>query len=314
MTDTITDDRAVALADLPPANAMVPTDRRLLPAPMEALAEVANMLASAGALVPKDLRGKPDVCLAVAYMAALHGTDPVATASQTYLVGDKIAFMAQYINALVQRHFIEKPVYTYQGSGATRCVMVTAKVKGGQVISVTTPQLGQIKVQNSPLWKTDPDQQLSYYAIRALARRHMPDVLLGIYAVEELQNVSIRDVTPPPADPFRDDEEIEEVTPEIDGAEPATFEPSGGFTTDAPAEPYATSSASPQQDVADDIIAWGAATRADAEAATTRADLDAIWEGCEANRRKLYREDRVEYDALERAFIDRAAAISDVPL
>jgi len=294
----------IALADeirsLPAARDLIPTDRQLLPAPMAALQEVATMLASAGALVPKDLRGKPDVCLAVAYMAALHGTDPVATASQTYLVGDKIAFMAQYINAIVQRHFSEKPTYTYQGAGATRCVMVSAKLKSGQVVTVTTPQVGQITVKNSPLWKTDPDQQLSYYAIRALARRHMPDVLLGIYAVEELQSVSIRDVTPPPPDPFREDDDSVD-TP----IEDAAFEPSGGFTTDASAFP-----GDEQASTEDDILAWAESVKADAREAATPEQLQRLWDGCETNRRKLWRTEKVEHDALEAAFKDRLADLS----
>lgn len=302
MTDTLMIEDA---NDLPSARDLVPTDRRLLPAPMAALVEVGNMLAAAGALVPKDLRGKPDICLAVAYMAALHGTDPVATASQTYLVGDKIAFMAQYINAIVQRHLAEKPIYTYQGEGATRAVMVTAKLKSGQVIEYRSPQVGQITVKNSPLWKSDPDQQLAYYSIRALARRHMPDVLLGIYAVEELQQVSIRDVTPPPADPFRDEPEepLEHVEAEVDG-ETATqaFEPSGGFTTELEGQ---TDSAAPQVDVADDPLAWAEGCKADAREAADEAALGLLWDENEANRRALHKLDKTAHADLEAVFIDR---------
>jgi hypothetical protein len=41
-------------------------------------------------------------------------------------------------------------------------------------------------VKNSPLWKGDVDQQLFYYSVRAFARRHFPDVMMGIYTVDEL--------------------------------------------------------------------------------------------------------------------------------
>lgn len=64
-----------------------------------------------------------------------------------------------------------------------------------------SPPLGQITVKNSPLWKTDPDQQLAYYTGRSWARRYAPEMLLGIYDVDELEGVAIgptraRDVTP----------------------------------------------------------------------------------------------------------------------
>jgi hypothetical protein len=45
-----------------------------------------------------------------------------------------------------------------------------------------------IEAQNSPLWKNDPDQQLFYYSSRAFCRRHFPDVLLGVYSRDELED------------------------------------------------------------------------------------------------------------------------------
>src|SRR5690606_11704129 len=48
--------------------------------------------------------------------------------------------------------------------------------------------------KNSPLWKNDPDQQHSYYSLRAGARRHCPEVILGMFDVDELrQTIDHRD-------------------------------------------------------------------------------------------------------------------------
>jgi len=63
-------------------------------------------------------------------------------------------------------------------------------------VEYATPEIRNIKVQNSPLWKNDPDQQLSYAAARSLARRHFPDVLLGVYTPEEMAEETMREVTP----------------------------------------------------------------------------------------------------------------------
>jgi len=51
-------------------------------------------------------------------------------------------------------------------------------------------------VKNSPLWKSDPDQQLGYYSARSWARRHFPELLLGVYTQEEMAAAPPRDITP----------------------------------------------------------------------------------------------------------------------
>ena len=46
----------------------------------------------------------------------------------------------------------------------------------GQWVDYESPEIGKIPTKNSPLWKSDPAQQLFYFAARSLARRHFPDV------------------------------------------------------------------------------------------------------------------------------------------
>ena len=299
----------IALADIPMARDLVPKDRRLLPAPLEQLYEVADLLATGGVLVPKAFRGQRELCLGVAYQAALWGTDPVATINKAYVVNDRIAYEAQLINAIVLGHLKDRPNYTFNGAGATRQCRVVATPKAGGEREYTSPQLGQIKVRNSPLWVTDPDQQLSYMSIRAWSRRHMPDVLLGIYAVEELQSVVIRDITPPPADPFADDDaepehvEAEEVFPGDTGRQQEAFEPSGGAV--APGVTDEASSALSGASAEDDPLAWAEACKTDAATAGDETSLNALWTGSEANRKALFRLDRTAHDDLKQAFIAR---------
>jgi len=64
---------------------------------------------------------------------------------------------------------------------------VTATFKGeDEPQEYTSPKVRDIKVKNSPLWVSDPQQQLGYYSVRAWVRRHCPDVLLGVYAPDEI--------------------------------------------------------------------------------------------------------------------------------
>lgn len=291
MTDTM-ERQDIALADIPMARDLVPQDRRLLPCSLEDLNEGADILQAAGGFIDQKLRQDRGACVAVAYMAALHGTDLIGTGSQAYSVGGRLAFMSQYINALLQRHLTGNPEYTFEGAGATRQVRVVATPKGGKPLTYTSPQMGQIKVKNSPLWITDPDQQLCYYGIRAWARRHKPDVLLGIYAVEELQAITVRDITPAaPAD----------LDGDADDPVDAVFEPSGGFTTtpDTPTDDDFPGDREP------DLTGWAKTLAEDASMATDVETLHQLWDEADGKRRALHRQNRSAHDDLEKAFIDR---------
>jgi hypothetical protein len=95
--------------------------------------------------------------------------------------------------------------YRYEGEGDRRRCIASGTLKGDtEAVEVMSPPLGQITPKNSPLWKTDPDQQLAYYSGRSWARRYKPEMLLGIYDVDEMESAprigpdAARDVTPAP--------------------------------------------------------------------------------------------------------------------
>jgi hypothetical protein len=130
---------------------------------------------------------------------------PYAVANKSYAVNDRLAFESQLIQAVIlQRAPIKGRLRVhYRGEGAARVCHVSAELKDGELVDYTSPPFGDITPKNSPLWKSDPDQQHYYYSARALCRRHFPDVLLGIYARDELEDSPrigpdrARDVTPP---------------------------------------------------------------------------------------------------------------------
>lgn len=297
MTDTM-ERQDIALADAPLARDLVPQDRKLLPAPLEQIQEVGALIQSAGAFVSKELRADPGACVAVAYMAALHKTDPIMTASKAFLVNGRLAFEAQFISAIVRRHIDEPFDITFHGSGAQRFARVVGKV-GGKPLEYTSPQIGQIKPKNSPLWITDPDQQLgAYYSVRAWSRRHKPEVLLGIYAVEELQ-VMVRDVTPAPVADLDGDLHDLDGLPHVEAEE--VFEPSGGFTTtpDTPTDDNFPGDRDP------DLTGWAKTLAEDASMATDVETLHRLWDEADGKRRALHRQNRSAHDELEKAFIAR---------
>lgn len=167
--------------------------------------EVAKVVAISREAIPGHLRDNVGACLAVCIQASEWQMSPFAVANKTYVVKDRMAFEAQLINAVILRRapLASRFKIEYRGEGTARRCKVSVKVKDGDAIEVVeyeSPEIGKIPVQNSPLWKGDPDQQLFYYSSRAMCRRHFPDVLLGIYTPEEIESDS-RDVTPVPGKP-----------------------------------------------------------------------------------------------------------------
>lgn len=75
---------------IPLARDLVPTDKRLLPAPIEQINQIGALIQSAGAFISPELHKDAGACIAVAYMAALHGTDPIMTASKAFLVNGRL--------------------------------------------------------------------------------------------------------------------------------------------------------------------------------------------------------------------------------
>src|ERR1700730_760606 len=191
--------------------------------------EFAKMLSISQGAVPKHLRGNPGACLGIVMQAIEWRMSPFAVANKSYVVNDRLAFEAQLIHAVaIQRAPIEGRIrFEFSGEGATRKCTASAKLAGqlkngkGELedhwLSYTSPAIGEIKVKNSPLWVSDPDQQLTYYSVRALCRRHFPDVLMGIFAPDEFDGPArARDVTPKPTLGERLDAlVIREPTPEI---------------------------------------------------------------------------------------------------
>ena len=195
------------------------------------LAEVirfSEVMCRADIALPKHLRGNQGACMAVALQALEWEMSPFAVASKSYAVNGMIAYEAQLIAAVVNtRSGIKGRLkYRYAGSGDDMVCTVVGEIDG-EVLEYESPRLGSITPKNSPLWKTDPRQQLGYYSARSWARRHCPEVLLGVYDRDEAASFqgpeNARDVTP----------ERKPLSERLTASKPAGGgQPSEGFSTD----------------------------------------------------------------------------------
>lgn len=188
------------------------------------------VMANSESFVPAHFRGKPDACRAVVMQAARWGMDPFAVAQKTFIVGNSgvLGYEAQLVNAVVTNmsptkdrlhfewfgaweniigRFVEKTSAknnTYIAPGwdlkdeAGVGVRVWATMKGEEEPRELVLMLSQAQVRNSTLWASDPRQQLAYLAVKRWARLYCPDVILGVYTADEIDERQEKIINPAP--------------------------------------------------------------------------------------------------------------------
>lgn len=174
------------------------------------LQQFAQVMSEGVVAIPQHLRGKPADCLAVTMQAAQWGMNPYAVAQKTHIVNGALGYEAQLVNAVVSSSNLLASRINYSWSGDwSKCsgkndksdgltVTVSAVIKGESDPRELTISMAQAGVRNSPLWEQDPKQQLAYLCTKRWARLHAPDVLLGVYTPDELDEAprGERDITP----------------------------------------------------------------------------------------------------------------------
>ena len=172
---------------------------------------LAQIMASGACTVPKHLQGNVGDCFAIVGQALRWGFDPYAVAQKTHLVNGTLGYEAQLIIAVIngKAPIVGRLKFEYYGdwskvkaktdSPADVGVKVSATMRGDDEPTVLDLSMAQVgAVRNSPLWTADPRQQLAYLAAKRWARLYCPDVVLGLYSEDELQdrNAQPKDVTP----------------------------------------------------------------------------------------------------------------------
>ncbi len=171
----------------------------LVPKNLGDVVAFAQVMAKGDLALPKHMRNQPGICMAVSMQAMRWEMDPFAVANKSYAVNDRLAYEAQLVAAVVHTRAPIKgrPNYIYSGEGPTRRCKVVCTMLDGETRDYESPTFAQITVKNSPLWKSDPDQQLGYFSIRSWARRHAPEVLLGVYTPDEVAEFRDAPSAPP---------------------------------------------------------------------------------------------------------------------
>ncbi|HDH7387304.1 TPA: recombinase RecT [Escherichia coli] len=201
------------------------------------LQAVAGLMAQAAVTVPEHLRGNPADCMAIIMQAMQWGMNPYAVAQKTHLVNGVLGYEAQLVNAVISSSnaIVGRFHYEYEGDwskcASSREEIVTKPAKGGgtydkkemvrgwtsadeQGLSVRVGAvirgeseitwgepvfLSSVITRNSPLWISNPKQQIAYLALKYWARLYCPAVVLGVYTPDEVEQRTEKEINPAPA-------------------------------------------------------------------------------------------------------------------
>lgn len=174
------------------------------PAVIAGMQRMAEMMAGAKVTIPKHLAGSPADCLAIIMQAAQWRMNPFAVAQKTHLVNGQLGYEAQLVNSVVQSSGAIRGRfhYEYRGDGSNIECRVGA-IPAGESAIVWNEWLSasSVSTRNSPLWKTNPRQQLGYLQVKNWARQYTPGAILGVYSADELDQPIERDMGPAIVEP-----------------------------------------------------------------------------------------------------------------
>lgn len=194
---------------------------------LDKMMRLAEVMATGRATLPKHFNGNPADCLAVVMQSMQWKMNPFAVAQKTHLVNGVLGYEAQLVNAVITTCAPVLDRLHYEWFGAWEKVIGKFTIKNGDKGEYRVPGwkledeeglgvkvwatfrgedeprvlellLAQARTRNSTLWADDPRQQLAYLATKRWSRLYCPDVILGVYSPDELEETvpAIRDVSP----------------------------------------------------------------------------------------------------------------------
>ncbi|HIE4193255.1 MULTISPECIES: RecT family recombinase [Burkholderia] len=168
---------------------------------MDRMIRIADLMATGRTTIPKHLQGNQGDCFAVCMQAMQWGMNPFSVAQKTHLVNGTLGYEAQLVIAVLNASpalatrlnfgWSEnwKGVNGKTDKSDDHWAEVWAMLKGEtepRVRHVSMAEVGDVR--NSPNWVADPKQQLAYLTAKRWGRLHAPDVILGVYTPDELQD------------------------------------------------------------------------------------------------------------------------------
>lgn len=156
-------------------------------------------------------------CFRVANQAIRWGFDPFAVADASYVVGGKLGYEGKLVAAVINaRAGVVRPLrYEHSGSGDGRKVLVIGRLQGEDEDRTVELTVGQAKTKND-MWTKDPDQKLCYSGAIRWARRHKPEVIMGVLTDDDLDRIGAKDAEPSTIEQLVENVEQTQVVPSVE--------------------------------------------------------------------------------------------------
>lgn len=140
-------------------------------------------------LIPAHLQNSPADCLRVVMQAAKWNMDPFAVADKTSVIGGKLMYEGQLVAAVINSrgNLGKRLSYNFSGTGAQRSLVVAGTIRGEtEPITIELTYSQACAINKNGQMQKNPDQQMCYIGARIWARRHMPELMLGVTAADEI--------------------------------------------------------------------------------------------------------------------------------
>lgn len=180
---------------------------------MDRIIKFSELMSAGKVSVPTHFQNKPADCMAIVMQSMRWGMDPFVVAQKTHVINGTLGYEAQLVNAVVTSSTAVQGRFHFEYGGewdriggvapdkrdeSGLFIKVGAILRGESEITWGEPvYLADVKTRNSPLWKTQPKQQIAYLGIKYWARLYCPEVLLGVYTPDEIDQRSEKEINPP---------------------------------------------------------------------------------------------------------------------
>jgi hypothetical protein len=145
-------------------------------------------------MVPSVFQKKPADCMVAIQMAMRCGIDPMMFLQNSYVISGKPSIETKLAIAMLLKSGRIRGTITYAFSGQGKSLACTAScvtADTGELIehTLTWDTVERNKWHESAFWKKDPELMIQYRSAMRLIRSHFPDVLLGCYSKDELEDI-----------------------------------------------------------------------------------------------------------------------------
>jgi hypothetical protein len=156
---------------------------------------------SMSGMVPAHFQGKPEACLVALMYAEQLGEHPMLIFQELSVINGRPSTSARFAIARANKSgLLQGPIsWKSKGTGDSLEVTASAVLAGTGEVITTTVSMKEAQADGwtrNSKYKSIPEQMLRWRAATRLINLYLPEVLFGLGVKDEIENVSVRNVTP----------------------------------------------------------------------------------------------------------------------